>query len=257
MSQASLEVNTYSREDTLPQKAPELTTSDVVILGEDSVGHVEVQKPSEDVLRDGVNAILQSFDGWLSFKVKNELITQIYQGRGADDLQINIRSITDIVHEAIVREKDQHFQDATRIENENIPLTKKRAAESYGQSKIDLTHDIERLEMLVDVNYEVAQRIEQIEATGDEGIQDLSENYIQLMEVSARDAVLQIVTSQKQELEAKSRQDAAKIDELEDEIDFLSLQLQDAQAQLDDRESEPAEQELTLYSAYSAPKLAA
>lgn len=248
MTQVLPEVNFNFREDTLLKNTTDPTTSEVIILGEDVLGEQQNEKSYEELLQEGLESELRAFDSWLSWKVKNELIAQIYNGIGVEDRQINLRSISDVVYGEILSEKDKHLQNAAHIENEIIPLAHTRRTPRFDDANYYWAKDIPNLEARSEIHYAVSSRIGEIEAEGDDGLYDLTENYIQRMILIAQDEVLAIVTQQKQELEQHNQENIAKINELQGAIGILKTQLEQTHEQLDDRDMALLDQELTLYA---------
>ena len=240
----SPEVKSNFREDTLPQK-PERTTEEVIIVGEDS--HVESEtKTYEDLFRDGMHAELYQLDCVLSFKVKNELVAQIFRSLGKEGFQVNIAAVTDIVRKELIGEQTRHFQSASELENATIPLASTRTEKRFDIPHYYTIYDLDNLQARSDIHTEISSRLAAIQATGEDGLFDITETYIQRLSIEARDEALEIVVRQKQELEIRNHENDVKIDELQDTISLLKTRLEMAHEEADVRNVPLPDQEVTL-----------
>lgn len=243
----SPEVKSNFREDTLPQK-PELTTADVIKVGED----ISSVRSYEELFHDGMLSELSQLDAAISFKVKNELVTQIFsslkgnQRLNGGGFQFNIASVVEIVQKELQAEKNRHFQSASVLENVTIPLARTRTEKNFDIPHYYTIHDLDNLQARSDIHTEVSDRLMVMEATGDEVIFNFAEKHIQRMSVDARDAALEIVTQQKLELEIRNLENEAKIGELQDTVSLLQTRVEMAHEQADVRTVPLPDREETL-----------
>jgi len=228
---------------------PPLTTADIVVLGEDKAPEQEVLKKSyEIIVAEGVESAMGEVDGWLSWKVKNELVAQICRSFGEKDLQIDIQSISELVRDEITAEKAKQYLSASRIGNETIPLALSRSEPRFDDASYYWKKDIPNLQARTDIHFRVFGYLAQIEATGSDGVYDLSETYIRRMLATAQDEVLAIIRTRKDELEAKDIMNESTIIELNATIVHLETQLKEAKEKLEDSD-ESEHHKLTLMRA--------
>jgi hypothetical protein len=252
MTMESTEVKLNFREDTLhkntaPRTEPiPLTTSDIIIPASDQV----VEKSYEQIIHDGVEGKMKAFDGWLGFKVKTELIAQIFTNVGSENWQIDIGSVFVMLKKEISNEKNVNFQSANELENTTIPLAISRDGDEKTKDPTKTAtfykvKDVDNLWARAAIHSEISMRLNAIEETGDEGIYDLSEVYIQQLYPMAKSEALRLALLQKQELEAAIEQSVranrAKITNLESTISEL-------RSQIDDQDGIILEQAQLLYS---------
>jgi hypothetical protein len=245
MTMVLSEGNFNPTEVTIPENTSVPTTSDVIKVSEDIQGEVNEEKSYETIINEGTQCELRALDSWLSWRVKNELVPQILKNIGIEEWQINIQAVHTIIKAHISTEKVKHFQDAAYIKNELIPLASTRPTPLFGDPNYFWRKDILNLQARTDIHTLVSSRMSDIEATGDDGMYDLSEKYIQLMIPAARDEVLAILTEQKRELLGQNQRDIARIDELEATIVILGLQLEQSVKELQVRDMELLDGELS------------
>jgi len=238
--------------------ATDLSVPEVGIFGENSHTENEIEDKTygESLPHISLKSELRALDAWLSWKVKNELITQIVSRGGVDGEQINVSSIKSALCNEIDGEKDKHTQSGEYIDRTVIPGAAARLKPRVDVAGVYWAKDVSNLQSRSEIHFEIADRLDAIASTGDDGLYDLTEKYIQrTMPEASRDA-LTIVLQQRQELEAVKRRDEAKISELEGLIDILGVQLQEAQAKIADRDLQMHDQELTLHMLTDAKKIA-
>jgi hypothetical protein len=234
-------LNNTEREALFPT---ELTTDDVIILGEDTVNESSLsQKSASEHFQDTVKSELNTIDSWLSFKVKNELVAQIYTNIGAESSQINIAAVQQVITDELQGERDKNLQHALRL-NEVIPIAASREEPGFNGQDFYWKKDVENLQQRMGVHREVTSYIKAIQASGDEGLYDLTETYIQRTLMEAQDEVLHILMQQKQELENRDLQNKARIAKLMGAIGTLETELEHAHDWIVEHDTSQLDQEL-------------
>jgi uncharacterized coiled-coil protein SlyX len=245
-------LNSSERENFLPAVP---TTSDVIILGENAISTQQVeQEDIPELLDDATSRELHALDSWLSFKVKNELVSQIYTSIGNEESGINIASIKETLSSELYVEKKKNADQAERL-NDIIPRAAMKEKSTQGANDYSLK-DINNLQMRIAIHYQLVMYIETIESAGDDGLYELTESYIQQVQLEARDEVLSILNQQKEELESRNTSNETRIVELEGVIVELETEIEFAKVQVQDRDMALLNNELVEHLMIEAQDLA-
>lgn len=232
---------TVERDALFPaEEKPTLTTSDVIIIGENSVeAPLTDEERYERTLQGAVNQSLKELDDVLVLKVTNELVTQVFRDN-YDESLINVESVYQLVDAELQAEKDRCFQMAMHIENTYIPEAEQRTQPVFGDLDAYTRKDIPALQVRSETYLAMVSHIDAIQDTGEDSLHDLAEVYIERCLADARDKAIAILLEQKRALEAKRQDEAARIAVLEDTIVTL-------QRALHDKDEQVAERDLALY----------
>jgi hypothetical protein len=199
----------------------------------------EVKKGDTNSLRLAVREL----DDWLVFRVKNELITQIYTGIVNDapdkeDHGLNIQSVSAVLQEVIASEGKRHYEEKMSLELTQIPSAEMRNMPGTS-SKVGTDYwkkDVENLWSRYETHEQMGTYIDQLQAVGAEGMYDLAEGYIERTLERARTEVVSILRQQKDELQSKVVQGAARIQQLEQSLEHLTGAYAQALEQVHDRD---------------------
>jgi len=259
----------FSHKQTLAERdalhPTEPTTDEVIILGEDAYpSRTELIPVSQEQLLErnpnsGFYAAVQELDGWLLFKVKNELVGQIFDPHSTDRQSVNIAAVATTLQAEIAAEKAKHSESAAKLENETIPSAGMRTEPEMNSKNpyIYWQKDVENLWERVEVHMNMVEYIDAFEGTGEDWLYDLSEQYIARAREGARDEAIQILLQQREELEEKKRHDAERIEQLEAKLGVLTAEKEQAQAELQERDMQLLDDELVTHLTEEAEKLAA
>ncbi|MDB5160022.1 MAG: hypothetical protein JWO99_285 [Candidatus Saccharibacteria bacterium] len=249
----SPEVNTYS-EVTLPKNTTEPTTdsNEVIVRGTDEyLEQPEQTKTYEQIVEEGVEAQYGEFKDWLNWRVKNELVAQIFHGLGQDNLQLNIGSVRDVIRKEMTSQRDHHFQSATHIDTTVVPLAKMRPEAQPDIPGYYWQKDVPNLEARSEIHLEVSERISQFAMLDETALYDLSEKYIRELNVEAQKEALTIAVQKIKDLEEQERKNKLEMVDLKSVAAVLAEQLKKAEAHIADRDIELHEYEMTTPSVAS------
>lgn len=246
------------------------TTSDIIILGENATAsEQEVQKKgTKELLTDATMGAFRGLDGWLAFRVRKELVTQIYSSIENEETNIDVDSVRVALNEELTAEKQKNISQASHLED-ILPIAAKKE-KSVKPGDDYSVKDIDNLQMRLRVHHEVVALIDAIESTGDEGTYHLAESYIQQTRLDAHNEVLSIYSQRKAELEDQNKKlrmrnasNEAKITELEgiiaslkNEIEYTNGQLEERNEQIEDRDVQLLDNELVNHLTKEAQDLA-
>lgn len=236
-------------------------------LGENTTEQKVQKKGTEELLADATMGAFRGLDSWLAFKVRNELVSQIYNSIENEETNINVDRVKYAIIEELTTEKQNNIKQAAFLENIlPIAATKEKPAhiEDY------TVKDVDNLEKRLHIHSEVVALIDAIESTGDEGVYHLAESYIQQTHLDAQNEVLDIFSQRKAELESQNEKlrmrnasNEAKITELEeiiaslqDEVDQAKAQLKQRDEQIEDRDVQLLDNELVNHLTKDAQDLA-
>lgn len=212
-----------------------LKTEEVIVTGYD----INVEQPAQqkeeteeykalkaqELLEEAIQSELHALDGWLLFKVKGEVVAQLYTTLGTD-VGLNISSIQNLVSAELESEKAKNAEQAERIMEEIIPVAAMIPRNPFKGADGYWVEDIDNLQRRVEVNKEVVSYIEAVEATGEEGLYDFTENLIKLTHQKAREEVIGIFREEKTRLENRDIENQARIEELQDTIIILKAEVE-------------------------------
>jgi hypothetical protein len=242
----SPEVNTYS-EVTLPKNTTEPTTdsNEVIVRGTDEyLEQPEQIKTYEQIVEEGVEAQYGEFKDWLTWRVKNELVAQIFNGLGDENLQLNIGAVRDVIWKEITSQRDAHFQDSQKIENTIIPLAKTRPEANPDIPGYYWQKDVPNLEARSEIHLEVSARISEFATMDETTLYDLTERYIKELKLEAQQEALKIAVQKIKDLEEEERKNQLTMVDLRNVAQVLAAQLKEAEAQVADRDLALHEYEL-------------
>ena len=245
----------FHSEDTLPKNMieltePEPTTESRIVRGED----VYIPLPEEDksyqtIVEIGTEVQYKEFQDWMNWRVKNELVSQIFHGLGQADLQLNIRSVRDVIWKEITSQRDHHFQSAAHIENTLVPLATARPTARPEISGYYWQKDISNLEARAEIHAAISQRISTTLAVlGDSELYDFAEDYTKELKLEAQQEALKIAKLRITDLEHEEQRNQQQMTELQTIAATLAAQLEKSKTAVADRDIELHEYEMTAPS---------
>jgi len=243
-------------EDSALEPNP-LKTEDIVITGYDTIVEQPAQqeveqtteekaeakaKKAQELLDEAIQSELHALDGWLLFKVKTELVSQLYTNIGSDT-SVNIAHIQEIVNTELQNEKEKNLDQALHVAGiipyaAMVPTNPLKGPDSYW------VKDVDNLQRRVDVNYEVVSFIESIESQGDDGMYSYTEEFVKRTQIAARDEVISIL---KDKLVSSEAMNEARIEELQDGMIILEAEVEFAKEQRDDAKQKDSNEDIVLY----------
>ena len=264
--QTEFEPTLIRGEDSALEPTP-LKTEEVIITGYDTLVDQSVEhqaeeteedkaKQAQELLEEAIRSELHALDGWLLFKVKSELVSQLYTGIG-DDMGINIAQIQELINTELQNEKAKNISQAQHVAGiipyaAMVPTNPLRGPDSYW------VEDVDNLQRRVDVHNEVVLFIEAIEARGDDGLYTYTEEFVKRTQLKARDEVISILKTQLVDRDSLNK---ARIEELKDGMIILEAEVVFAKEQRDDANKnnvdiELYDKELESYLTRQAKELA-
>jgi len=211
----------------------------------------KAQELEAEIIQNAIDSETQALDGWLAFKVKNELLVQIYKAATAgEDNDIDVNEIQKVVVSELATVKNENLTQADHLHDIMPAIAVRRGPARDGNDYFE--KDIDNMERRITVHYGVVEYIDALEAAGDEDILDLTQSIIEQNELTVRKEVLKIFVQQKKELESKleaSNENNAlneeRIIELKGAIVTLKEEVALATEDRDEGEIEHDDQELT------------
>jgi len=158
----------------------------------------KAQELEAEIIQNAIDSKTQALDGWLAFKVKNELLVQIYKAAGEDN-DIDVNEIQKVVVSELATVKNENLAQAEHLHDIMPAIAVRRGPARGGNDYFD--QDIDNMERRITVHYGVVEYIDALEAAGDEDILDLTQSMIEQHELKVRKEVLKIFVQQKKELE--------------------------------------------------------
>jgi len=158
----------------------------------------KAQELEAEIIQNAIDSKTQALDGWLAFKVKNELLVQIYKAAGEDN-DIDVNKIQEVVVSELATVKNENLAQAEHLHDIMPAIAVRRGPARGGNDYFD--QDINNMERRITVHYGVVEYIDALEAAGDEDILDLTQSMIEQHELKVRKEVLKIFVQQKKELE--------------------------------------------------------
>ena len=229
---------------------------DVIIRSENSyeeaasdaheVATTEVEVTREGRVDEGTAVELTALDSWIEFKVRNELVAQIFKSE-VDDGLVNIADVATIITTEFEAERKKHEMNVARIRTTVIPRAELRTEPIFNDSTAYWTKDIDNLVIRADIHQDMIGYIEGIQATGEDGLYSLAEEYISRTVTEARDEALAILLTQKQSLEAAKQVDNERIAALQETIHILEVELAAANQQIQERDTALLDSEAEAY----------
>jgi len=217
-----------------------LKTEDIIIpssntyveqLVQQEVEETEEEKAqrAQELLEEAIQSELHTLDGWLLFKVKSELVSQLYTNIGTET-GVNIARIQEVVNAELQNEKEKNLDQALHVAGiipyaAMVPTNPLKGPDSYW------VKDVDNLQRRVDVHYEVVSFIEAIESQGDDEMYDYTETFVKRTQLEARDEVISIL---KDKLVSRDALNEARIEELQDGMIILEAEVEFAKEQRDD-----------------------
>jgi hypothetical protein len=232
MTQVLPEVNNHFNGEDWSKDTAERTTDEVIIRGED----VYLEKPKEydEMVMIGVESEYKKFEDWLTWRVKNELIVQVYRGIETSDAQFNVTSVQAVLRKEISHQRDTHMQLAAHLDTVVIPLASMRPEPDHTEAH--WIKDVPNLETRSDIHFQVSELIAGLDGLSNDALYDLAEAYIKNGHVEARGDTLKIVKQKIKDLEQIGDENKATILALQSDVAILSLQLVERDMQLLDNE---------------------
>jgi hypothetical protein len=251
---------------TLPSmEQPEeykVTTSDVIILDEDAYSLMDValrEEPLsenftdkfidtlsteaiEELIRTGYEQEAVALDDWLKFRVKNELITQMFtrmRESVANPFEVDTAIVKEVVSAEIETQHDQTARMVDYLEETLYSPATAQLPQTNGRFRVRYSDgDVDNLERRRMVKSFAIKLIENIQNTGEDGLLDLAKNYIGQTEAEAyREATL-ILAEQKKQLEKEKSELVEQVVELQEEVKTVRSEIQNRDMQLLDSELE-------------------
>lgn len=228
----------------------------ILMSGEQhSLSSTDVQQEyMPEALNDASLREMYALDGWLSFKVKNELVKQIYSSLKDDESLIDIASVKNIISNELSVEIKNNRDKAEQL-SDIIPQAATKENSENGNSDYS-SKDISNLQMRIAIHNQVATYIESAEAAGDDNMYDLTELYIQKVQLDAQSEVLTILKQQKAEFEKRNTENEEKIIELQAVIVTLDAEIKHTYDQLSERDIMILDGELVEHLTVEARDLA-
>jgi hypothetical protein len=180
-----------------------VTTSDVIILGEDALNSAETYKEiMSEVVDEEIKAEVVALDFWIEFRVKNELVSQIFSNIDAKDLQIDISSVQDVVTTEIELQKTNLETAVSRIESSSLP-------EAYQQMEPIANKywikDVPNLKRRQSIYTGTLQHVNNYVNSSKDGLYSETEVYIQRSINAAQMEVIKIQAQLNAELELENQ----------------------------------------------------
>jgi len=270
MTEQPANTQTLVERDALYPSEP--TTDEVIILGNNSYPTktealpVLIDSTAEYPERGSFFSAVQELDGWLLFKVKTELVSQIYTGitpeataEGVEANSINISKVATILESELISEKAKHEFAAQELENDIIPVAQIRTLpdQNSGNPYKYWQKDIDNLYDRVEVHNRMSAYIDAFQNGGEDTLYEATEQYIERMYDMARNEVISILRQKKHELEAHHLEDERHIHELEGSLKQLTGERDKALEQVQERDMQMLDHELIDHLTQEAKDLAA
>jgi len=232
---------------------PELTTDDIVIRSSDSYipGSEEAtEDPYELQVAELVAQEKADFQALLDFKLKSELVAQLFKTQSPDVPKgsINLTEVQAVLSTQIAQASGSYIQQATFIDTESIPSAKGRFEAPADKVSLDdkaeqpkvvipyLEKDISLLEAREDSYLAMVSYLSEYQPTSSDALLDLTEAHIQRLLPDAQREAIDILRQQRTELKAQKEQADAQIANLEKQINVLSVELDKTRAEVDQRD---------------------
>lgn len=192
--------------DSSPSPHTEAEELPNVERGYDKAPAIEAEvkeKTREELLEQTVQIELSTFDGWMHFRVKNEIIRQMYESLEQSHWQLDANKVQAIIEREVDTERERYQDYAERMRQEQRNITGRISLESEPKILESLSKDLRFLGSRKETYFEVAQRLEAVQSTGDNGYKDLTERYVERARPEASKEIIAILAQQKRELETK------------------------------------------------------
>jgi len=246
-----------------------VTTSDVIILGEDAYSLMEVaikkeQLPEtltdnfsneaiEELIRVGCEQEAVALDDWIKFRVKNELVTQIFTGLRdsvANPLEVDASIVKEVVSAEIEIQHDQSAKMVDYLEETLYSSATAQLPQKDGRFRVKYSDgDTNNLERRRIIKSFAVKLIENLQNTGEDGLLDLANNYIDQTSAEAyREATL-ILAEQTKQLEKEKLELAEQLVGLQEEVKTV-------RSELEERDVLLLDSEMTSHLAAEAKELA-
>jgi|GEM_PF-2189742 len=136
---------------------------------------IEAEVSSEERLDRMFATAKKELDTWLLFRVKNELVVQLYRNR-MHGQPLSMSDVEVVLQKEITLERDTHFQTAFRIESEDIPQARLRelpeGVYKYSKCDVDMLWDWE------ETHTRMVEYIQTIEQSGEGWLSDMAGHYV-------------------------------------------------------------------------------
>jgi hypothetical protein len=235
---------------TLPSmEQPEeykVTTSDVIILTEDAYSLMEVaiqeeplpetltdtfsNEAIEELIREGCEQEAVALDDWIKFRVKNELITQMFTGlrdRVTNPFEVDASVVKEVVSAEIETQHDQSAKMVDYLEETLYSPATAQLPQTNGRFRVKYSDgDANNLERRRIIKSYAVKLIENIQNSGEDGLLDLANNYIDQTAAEAyREATL-ILAEQKKQLEKEKSELVEQVVVLQEEVKIVRSELE-------------------------------
>ena len=180
---------------------------------------------SDQIIENATVVELDSFEQWMAFRVKNELVKQIFEADGHSVSDINYDKVYSVVAKELEAEKDKKLKEALQLNSALMLAAVRSYKDPHGFHDYG-PNDLEAVQRRIDIKRNIITSIKATEATGYNGIMDKTIAYVNEVELKARKEVLDILKQQKQGLEQR-------ITELEDELIDRNMELLDIDVEND------------------------
>jgi ribosomal protein L17 len=182
--------------------------TDDTILGEEALSSIEhklesVKEEFREIVRNGLESEITSLDEWLRFRVKNELVAQIFTAAKLaehDEHTINISNVKDVIEEEMYTQKANAEQSSQHID-EIIPVAKGRFLADTRASHMYVNSDVDNLIVRQSIKNLAKDFIKELQNTCDDGLFELSEQYIGQTIEAAKTEVIDHLAHRNNQLE--------------------------------------------------------
>lgn len=140
-----------------------------------SLERPEAEKSQEDKI---FAAEVNNLNNWLLFRVKNELVLQIYKGASLTEGTIDYGAVARVLEGELLEERNRHFDDEMKLNLEIIPKAELNHNSPKGPDDFTV-EDIPQLYDAEELHHKMAWYIQGIESSGDGWSQDLAKAYVE------------------------------------------------------------------------------
>jgi hypothetical protein len=232
------------------QPKPDTLTNDQIVPSENSTGLEsfvqQSDKTAEELIVDGISLELSQFEAWLGYRVKNEVLRQIFD-KEIPEGEIDITAVASIVKNEVETERDRRFQSSMELENDTIPTAALRQLPDEKSPTSYWRKDVANLEVRSGIDSGLSSLLDTIADTGEDGLRDLSEVLIAEVHNEARDEAIRILVQQERDLRQQHDRDQEQIQSLREKVVTLHNELQSAKQDIQDRDLELLNQEVETH----------
>jgi hypothetical protein len=216
-------------QDALPpsQDEPKPTTDDIIIRGVDSYEPQPTpeNQPDFDTLFETIKAeYKQEFETGLDFKVKSELVAQIFSSYKNPEIPngyVNLNDMRLVITQQISDALGRHLMQAQVIENEWIPAAKLRPhwTPQYDKPTDFLVKDIPVLEAREEAHLNMVEYLNELQPIDKEVAFELTDAYVARFIEDARVEVVAILVQRQKDLKAELKRQKEELDRKAKELE--------------------------------------